>query len=200
MAFNRSRGLTSQFMREQLNTVHSEPQEDYSALDQDLSLFTNTTFHDFDTGAQIDFKADESPAKPAAGEPASTTSMMGEYGEMDFLNTPAGGSLLFPRSICTLYMLPPLHRTILGVHGRELCLQSLLLFRCEVVLISPSHAAGSHQVLCYSRVSPPEDSCPHGSVLHAAMPGIGTPFRPLHNGVALTVTVTVTVMALGSHG
>lgn len=94
MAFNRSRGLTSQFMREQLNAVHSEPQEDYSALDQDLSLFTNTTFHDFDTGAQIDFKADDSPAPLKPSEPASATSMMGDYGDMDFLNTPAGGSWL----------------------------------------------------------------------------------------------------------
>lgn len=103
-SFNRrGTNLTSQFMREQLNAIRTnEPQEDFSALEPDnFELFTTTSFFDFDTGAQTDFKPDDSPptSKPGqtsqpATQPTSATSIMGDYEPMEFLN-PAAGRWLF---------------------------------------------------------------------------------------------------------
>lgn len=92
--FNRRGGanLTSQFMREQLNAIRTnEPQEDYSALEPDnFEIFTNTSFFDFDTGAQTDFKPDDSPASSKPGQQTAAPSLMGDYEPMEFLNPAAG--------------------------------------------------------------------------------------------------------------
>lgn len=78
-----------QFMREgHLNSINTnEPQEDFSGLDnpEGLDLFTNQDFFDFDEGIRRDFKPNNDTApssKPV--EPASATSMVGEFGSMDF--------------------------------------------------------------------------------------------------------------------
>lgn len=94
-SYGRNGTNLSQFMRENLNTVHTnEPPEDFN-FETDLELFTNTNFHDFDTGVQTDFsqpapKPGSGPTSPASSkqtEPQSATStMMGEFGAMDFIN------------------------------------------------------------------------------------------------------------------
>lgn len=88
-----------QFMREgHLNSVSTnEPQEDFSGLDNPecLDLFTNQDFFDFDEGIRRDFKPsnDAAPSsKPI--EPTSATSMVGEFGSMDF-GLGSGRSSLF---------------------------------------------------------------------------------------------------------
>lgn len=87
--YGRQGSNLAQFMREQLNTVQAnEPEEDIRF--DDLDVFTNTEFYDFDTHMRTDFKpASDSPpsSKP---EPASATSIMGgEFGNMDLID-PAG--------------------------------------------------------------------------------------------------------------
>lgn len=91
--FGRNGGNLSQFMRENLNTVHTnEPQEDFN-FEADLDLFTNTSFVDFDTGVQTDFS--QPAPKPGSTSPtsskaepqsATSTTMIGEFGAMDFMN------------------------------------------------------------------------------------------------------------------
>lgn len=91
--FARNGTNLSQYMRENLNTVHTnEPQDDYN-YETDLELFTNTNFVDFDTGVQTDFSApapkpgSASPTSSKTTEPQSATStMMGDFGVMDFMN------------------------------------------------------------------------------------------------------------------
>lgn len=92
--FGRNGANLSQFMRENLNTVHtSEPQEDFN-FEADLDIFTNTSFVDFDTGVQTDFS--QSVPKPGSSSPASskqtepqsaTSTMIGEFGGMDFMTS-----------------------------------------------------------------------------------------------------------------
>lgn len=91
--YGRNGGNVSQFMREHLNTVHTnEPQEDFS-FETDLDLFTNTSFVDFDTGVQTDFSqpapkpGSASPTSSKAEPQSATSTMMGEFGSMDFINS-----------------------------------------------------------------------------------------------------------------
>ncbi|CAN8103453.1 unnamed protein product [Discula destructiva] len=84
----RAQNDISQFLREgNLNSVHaSEPQEDFTLADGELDVFMTKEFIDFDTGLPTDFKADSPPAtKP--GEPASAASVLGDYGNIDYMNT-----------------------------------------------------------------------------------------------------------------
>lgn len=92
--YGRQGSNLAQFMREQLNTVQpNEPEEDIRF--DDLDVFTNTEFYDFDTHMRTDFKpASDSPpsSKP---EPTSATSIMGgEFGSMDLIDS-AGRSRSF---------------------------------------------------------------------------------------------------------
>lgn len=109
-SYGRNGANLSQFMREQLNTVHTnEPQEEFG-FDADLDLFTNTSFVDFDTGVQTDFSqptpkpSSASPASTKQAEPQSATSMIGEFGAMDFMNP--GRSNCFLRLIDFVYICP----------------------------------------------------------------------------------------------
>lgn len=100
--YGRNGANLSQFMRENLNTVHTnESQEDFN-FEADLDLFTNTSFVDFDTGVQTDFSqpapktGSASPTSSKQTEPQSATStLMGEFGAMDFMN-PGKNNLSFP--------------------------------------------------------------------------------------------------------
>lgn len=82
--YGRQGSHLAQFMREQLNVQPTEPEEDFTSLDN-LEMFANTQFFDFDSQTQTDFKpaADSPPSsKP---EPTSATSTIpGEFGSMDF--------------------------------------------------------------------------------------------------------------------
>lgn len=98
--YGRNGANLSQFMRENLNTVHTnESQEDFN-FEADLGLYTNTNFVDFDTGVQTDFSqpapkpGSSSPASSKQTEPQSATStMIGEFGTMDFINTGKNASI-----------------------------------------------------------------------------------------------------------
>jgi hypothetical protein len=75
-----------------LNAVgaHDGTAEETFNMEDDLELFTNTQFYDFDSGQQTDFQAQ--PVKAAAAAAASTTddvartapSAIGEMPNMDF--------------------------------------------------------------------------------------------------------------------
>jgi len=83
--FRRQGSNLAQFMREQLNTVPTtQPEEDFSTLDN-LDLFTNTQFFDFDTQTQTDFKpAADSPPSSKPDPTSATSTIPGEFGSMDF--------------------------------------------------------------------------------------------------------------------
>lgn len=78
-------GNLAQFMREQLNVAPTtEPEEDFSNIDN-LDLFANTQFFDFDTQTQTDFKpAADSPASSKPEPTSATSTITGEFGSMDF--------------------------------------------------------------------------------------------------------------------
>ncbi|KAG8160286.1 hypothetical protein KVR01_009822 [Diaporthe batatas] len=83
--YGRQGSHLAQFMREQLNTVStSEPEEDFTSLDN-LDLFANTQFFDFDSQTQTDFKpAADSPPSSKAEPTSATSTIPGEFGGMDF--------------------------------------------------------------------------------------------------------------------
>lgn len=83
--YRRQGSNLAQFMREQLNTVPTtEPEEDFSNIDN-LDLFANTQFFDFDTQTQTDFKpAADSPASSKPEPTSATSTITGEFGSMDF--------------------------------------------------------------------------------------------------------------------
>lgn len=84
--YGRQGSNLAQFMREQLNTVQpNEPEEDIRF--DDLDVFTNTEFYDFDTHMRTDFKPADSPPS-SKSEPTSATStiMGGEFGALDLIN------------------------------------------------------------------------------------------------------------------
>lgn len=83
--YRRQGSNLAQFMREQLNTVPTtEPEEDFSNIDN-LDLFANTQFFDFDTQTQTDFKPTADSPASSKPEPTSATSTIpGEFGSMDF--------------------------------------------------------------------------------------------------------------------
>lgn len=87
----------SQYLRE-LNTIpttqDSTTAEDAFALDDDLAMFTNTQFFDFDSGQNTDFQPQ--PGKPDAVEAKTqtqtpsrsddVTSTMGDFAGLDFMS------------------------------------------------------------------------------------------------------------------
>ncbi|POS72031.1 basic region leucine zipper [Diaporthe helianthi] len=83
--YGRQGSNLAQFMREQLNTVPtSEPEEDFTSLDN-LELFTNAQFFDFDSQTQTDFKPTAESPPSSKPEPTSAASTIpGEFGSMEF--------------------------------------------------------------------------------------------------------------------
>ncbi|KAK7724116.1 hypothetical protein SLS64_000450 [Diaporthe eres] len=83
--YRRQGSHLAQFMREQLNVAPTtEPEEDFSNIDN-LDLFANTQFFDFDTQTQTDFKpAADSPASSKPEPTSATSTIPGEFGSMDF--------------------------------------------------------------------------------------------------------------------
>lgn len=83
--YRRQGSNLAQFMREQLNVAPTtEPEEDFSNIDN-LDLFTNTQFFDFDTQTQADFKpAADSPSSSKPEPTSATSTIPGEFGSMDF--------------------------------------------------------------------------------------------------------------------
>lgn len=101
--YGRQGSNLAQFMREQLNTVQpSEPEEDIRF--DDLDVFTNTEFYDFDTHMRTDFKPADSPPS-SKSEPTSATStiMGGEFGALDLINPGRFLVFLFASSACSMY-------------------------------------------------------------------------------------------------
>ncbi len=78
----------SQYLRD-LNTI--SPQDTTGAeenfMEEDLSLFTNTQFFDFDSGQNTDFQAqpvkEAAPSKDASAAP----SVMGDMPNLDFMSS-----------------------------------------------------------------------------------------------------------------
>lgn len=58
--------------------------------DEDLHIFSNMEFTDFDTGRREDFNKADSPPGSKPGEPASATSLVEDYGGLDFSMGAAG--------------------------------------------------------------------------------------------------------------
>lgn len=84
--YRRQGSQLAQFMREQLNvaTNTAEPEEDFSNIDN-LDLFANTQFFDFDTQTTSDFKpAADSPPSSKPDPTSATSTIPGEFGSMDF--------------------------------------------------------------------------------------------------------------------
>lgn len=82
--YRRQGSHLAQFMREQLNVAPSEPEEDFSNIDN-LDLFANTQFFDFDTQTPTDFKpAADSPPSSKPDPTSATSTIPGEFGSMDF--------------------------------------------------------------------------------------------------------------------
>ncbi|KAE9573012.1 Regulatory protein cys-3 [Colletotrichum fructicola] len=78
----------SHFLRD-LNTVKESSHEDNFTFEEDLAVFTNSSFFDFETGQQTDYQAQ--PAKPETETQAPSsaaaedlTSPLGEFGNVDF--------------------------------------------------------------------------------------------------------------------
>lgn len=91
--YGRQGSNLAQFMREQLNTVQPNEPEEEIRFD-DLDIFTNTEFYDFDTHMRTDFKPAADSPPSSKSEPTSATSMMGgDFGSLDLMN--AGRSLAF---------------------------------------------------------------------------------------------------------
>lgn len=112
--FNQRGANIAQFMREgHLNTISmGEPQEDYSALDapENLDVFMTQDFFDFDEGVRKDFKPSDDAApstKPAPGEPASATSMVGDFPSLNFTSMGSGRSWFFLISTSVPCFAPP---------------------------------------------------------------------------------------------
>lgn len=81
----------SQYLR-QLNTINDKPIEDDFTFEDDLAMFTNTHFYDFETGQHMDYQAP--PVKPDC-EPSTTsstvnpddlTSSLGDMSNLDFIS------------------------------------------------------------------------------------------------------------------
>ncbi|KAL2759640.1 hypothetical protein ACRALDRAFT_1060354 [Sodiomyces alcalophilus JCM 7366] len=80
----------SQYLR-QLNTVPEKPLEDDFTFEDDLAMFTNTHFYDFETGQHMDYQAP--PAKPdcepstaTTVSPDDLTSSLGDLSNLDFIS------------------------------------------------------------------------------------------------------------------
>ncbi|KUI67369.1 Regulatory protein cys-3 [Cytospora mali] len=83
--YGRQGSNLAQFMREQLNTVQPNEPEEEIRFD-DLDVFTNTEFYDFDTHMRTDFKPASDSPPTSKSEATSATSMMGgEFGNMDMI-------------------------------------------------------------------------------------------------------------------
>lgn len=78
----------SQYLRH-LNTIPTETANEDSFIDDDLSLFTNTRFFDFESGQTTDFQAPaakpESEQIPPSAESGTTTSPVTDLGGLDFI-------------------------------------------------------------------------------------------------------------------
>lgn len=85
--YGRQGSNLAQFMREQLNTVQPNEPEEEIRFD-DLDVFTNTEFYDFDTHMRTDFKPSSDSPPTSKSESTSATSVMGgEFGTMDMINS-----------------------------------------------------------------------------------------------------------------
>ncbi|PKS06864.1 hypothetical protein jhhlp_006940 [Lomentospora prolificans] len=79
----------SQYLRH-LNTIPTESTNDDSFIDDDLSLFTNTRFFDFESGQTTDFQAPsvkpENEQISSSSEPLNTTSPVTDLAGLDFIS------------------------------------------------------------------------------------------------------------------
>lgn len=79
----------SQYLRH-LNTIPAESPNDDSFIDDDLSLFTNTRFFDFESGQTTDYQAPtakpESEQVSASAESVNTASPVGDLAGLDFIS------------------------------------------------------------------------------------------------------------------
>lgn len=89
-AFNGRRGPNvSQYLRE-LNTIPTHEADENFVMDDDLAMFTNTQFFDFDSGQNTDFNAP--PAKPESADSrrsedmASSSSVVDDFSQIDFIS------------------------------------------------------------------------------------------------------------------
>lgn len=77
----------SQYLRH-LNTIPAETTQDDGFIDDDIDLFTNTQFFDFESGQTTDFQP--SQVKPdterASRTAADDTSHVGDLGGLDFIS------------------------------------------------------------------------------------------------------------------
>ena len=90
--YNGRRGPNvSQYLRE-LNAMPSDtPVEERFPLDDELALFTNTQFFDFESGQTTDFqpppgKSESDTQSTRPEEPSSATSVIGDFPGMDFIS------------------------------------------------------------------------------------------------------------------
>lgn len=122
----------SHFLRD-LNTVKESSHEDNFTFEEDLAVFTNSSFFDFETGQQTDYQAQ--PAKPETETQAPSsaaaedlTSPLGEFGNVDFSlpGEPVFSSFwhgIFPLSL--FEAAAPVHRQSLDLVAQN----SLVLIR-----------------------------------------------------------------------
>ena len=84
----------SQYLRD-LNAINPEPatEENFANMEDDLSLFTNTQFFDFETGQNTDYQAQpvkvnvETPPSAASEDMTPAQSVMGDITNMDFMQS-----------------------------------------------------------------------------------------------------------------
>lgn len=86
-AFAGRRGLDMAFLRDLNPVPGAETATDDDTLnpDGDLSIFTNTIFHDFDSGQNTDYQAAPIKADADASAPSSNEDLLGELGNLDFM-------------------------------------------------------------------------------------------------------------------
>ncbi|PNP50892.1 hypothetical protein THARTR1_08513 [Trichoderma harzianum] len=98
----------SQYLRD-LNTISptdtTAVEEPFNNMEEDLALFTNTQFFDFDSGQNTDFQAQAQPVKTEGKAPHSGTtsedvsaapSVIGEMPNLDFMSGECFGSTCTP--------------------------------------------------------------------------------------------------------
>jgi hypothetical protein len=161
--YNGRRAPNVSHLLQDLNTVnaHDAATEENFNMEDDLELFTNTQFYDFDSGQQTDFQAQ--PVKAALNTVAATAnnatenvttappSAIGDMPNLDFAMT--GKS---PRSFWIPFALQSyLHPAKFG----GLCNRTVLQSTCHVVLhrndIDPLHNLLTSLLLFYERTPTP---------------------------------------------
>lgn len=77
----------SQYLRD-LNTI--SPQDttnDESFMEDNLALFTNTQFFDFDSGQNTDFQAQPEKEAAPSKDVSTAPSVMGDMSNLDFMSS-----------------------------------------------------------------------------------------------------------------